>query len=144
MASLSPETISLTSKSILISYYINAASTPNVTTAIASAIHARSPATITCTVTFSSTIMNDATVVISWSKDGQQLHNTSKVVITSTNITAVSFQSNLTIHVLEISDSGLYSCSVVLLSLSTQNPILSPTVSTLHFEVEGIEYLVRD
>lgn len=88
--------------------------------------------------------MNDATVVISWSKDGQQLHNTSKVVITSTNITAVSFQSNLTIHVLEISDSGLYSCSVVLLSLSTQNPILSPTVSTLHFEVEGIEYLVRD
>ena len=108
----------------------------NVTTAIVTVVHARSPATITCTAILTGTITNDATLNIYWSKDGVQLHNSSELVITSSNTTTVLYHSNLTIHVLETSDSGSYSC-VVVLSQSTQTPTLPPTVSTTHLVVEG-------
>ena len=109
----------------------------NVTTAIASIIHTRSPATLSCTAMLTGAITNDATVDISWSKDGIQLHNSSELVITLSNATAMLYHLNMTIHVLKTSDSGSYSCGVQLLYQSTQTPALSPTVSTIHLMVEG-------
>ena len=82
------------------------------------------------------TVTDDVTVDISWSKDGMQLHNSSELVITSSNATTMLYHSNLTIHVLETSDSGFYSCRAYL-SQSTQTPILPPIVSTVHLAVEG-------
>ena len=83
------------------------------------------------------TITNDAIVDISWSKDGRQLHSNREIVITSYNASATLFQSNLTINVLEISDRGTYSCHVVLLSTSTDDPVSPPTTSTISLQVEG-------
>ena len=80
----------------------------------------------------------DVTVDISWSKDGVQLHNSSQLVITSSYTTTMLYHSNLTICVLETSDSGLYSCRARL-SQPTQTSILPPTVSTIHLAVEGIQ-----
>lgn len=76
---------------------------------------------------------NDETLEISWSKDSMQLHNSSELVITFSSATTELYHSNLTIHVLETSDSGSYSCVVVL----SQSLSLPPTVSTIHLTVEG-------
>ena len=113
---------------------------PNVTTHTISSVKIRNPATISCTVLLSATPESDTTVAITWSKDGRQLHNNTELMITSSNETAISLQSNLTIHVLETSDSGLYSCQVALVSKSTLNPISSPAISTLHLEVKGAKF----
>lgn len=90
---------------------------------------------------FTATITNVTTVAITWSKDGRRLHTNKELIITSSNESEISFKSNLTIYVLEISDSGFYSCQVVLLSMLTHNPISQPTTSTLHLEVEGTQDL---
>lgn len=115
--------------------------TPNITTYTISPVYLRSPATLSCIVLFAASITNVTTVDITWSKDGQQLHSNSELIITSSNESEISFKSNLTIYVLEISDSGFYSCQVVLLSTLTHNPISQPITSTLHLEVEGTQYL---
>ena len=114
----------------------------NVTVAVFSAIHVRSPVTITCTVMLTGTIVtisDDVIVDISWSKYGVQLHNSSGLVITSSYATKMFYHSNLTILVLETSDSGVYSCRAQL-SQSTQTSILPPSVNTIHLAVEGINY----
>ena len=112
--------------------------TPNVTTSVASVIQERSLATLTCTAVLTAPTTSDVMVVISWSKDGHQLYNNDHLLITLSNATATSFQSNVTIIALEISDRGDYSCEVVLHSTSTQSSISPPTVSTLSLEVEGM------
>ena len=110
----------------------------NVTTSITSAVHVRSAATIICTVILTATVASECIVGISWSKDGQQLHSNPEMAITSSNATATLFQSNLTIHSLETTDSGYYSCHAELLSVSTYKPVSIPTTSTIHLDVEGI------
>ena len=112
----------------------------NVTTVIASAVHTRSPVTITCTARFAGTTGSDATLDISWSKDGKQLQNSSELTITSSNTTAVSYHSNMTIHVLKISDSGSYACRVQL-SQPGETPSPLSDVSTIHLAVKGISLL---
>lgn len=87
------------------------------------------------------TVTDDVTVDISWSKNSVQLHNSSELVITSSYATTMLYHSNLTIHVLETSDSGLYSCRAHL-SQPTQISILPPIVSTIHLAVEGIQVII--
>ena len=114
----------------------------NVTVAVVSAIHARSPVTISCTILLTGTIVtisDDVTVDISWSKYGVKLHNSSGLVITSSYATKMLYHSNLTILVLETSDSGMYSCWAQL-SQSTQTPTVPPMVNTIYLAVEGINY----
>ena len=114
----------------------------NVTVAVVSAIHVRSPVTITCTVMLTgttATVSDGVTVDISWSKYGVQLYNSSGLVITSSYATKMFYHSNLTILVLETSDSGLYSCRAQLFQ-STQTSTLPPMVNTMHLAVEGITY----
>ena len=129
----------------MMSYYYptDGAFISNVTVAVVSAIYIRSPVTITCTVMLTGTtvtVSDDVTVAISWSKYDVQLHNSSGLVITSPYATKNMFyHSNLTILVLEASDSGLYSCQAKL-SQSTQTSTLPPIVNTIHLAVEGINY----
>ncbi len=86
--------------------------------------------------------VTDVTVDISWSKYGVQLHNSSGLVITSSYATNMLYLSNLTILVLETSDSGLYSCQAHV-SQSTQTPTLPPKVDTIHLAVTGILLTVQ-
>lgn len=90
-------------------------------------------------LTGTGTIVSDdvTTVDISWSKDGVQLHNSSELVITSSYATVMLYHSNLTIYVLETSDSGLYSCRAHL-SQPMQTPTLPPIVNTIRLAVEGM------
>lgn len=109
-----------------------------MTVSVTSVVQERSPATLICTAVLTAPFPNDVTPVISWSKDGQLVHSSNELVITKSNVTATLIQSNLTILTLEISDSGSYSCQVVLHSSSTQSSLLPPTVSTVLLEVKGM------
>ena len=108
-----------------------------MTTEVISSIHARSPAVVSCIADLSSSISDDVTVNITWNKDGRQLHNNSEILIVSANLASTKYQSNLTIHVLEASDDGLYSCSVGLISLLS-NKHISQVTSSIYLNVEGM------
>lgn len=109
----------------------------SVTTEVLSSIHARSPAVISCIADLSSSISDDVTVNITWSKDDRQLHDNSEILIVSANLASTKYQSNLTIHVLEASDDGLYNCSVGLIS-RLSNEIISQVASSIYLNVEGM------
>ena len=59
------------------------------------------------------------------------------MLIVSANLTSNKYQSNLTIHVLEASDDGLYSCSAGLISQSS-NQLISQVISSIYLNVEGM------
>lgn len=109
----------------------------SVTTEVISSIHARSPAVVSCTANLSSSITDGVTVNITWSKDNRQLHNNSDLLIVSANLSSTEYQSNMTIHVLEASDVGLYSCSAGLIS-RLSNRLISQATSSIYLNVEGI------
>lgn len=102
-----------------------------------SSTHARSPAVVSCIADLSSSISDDVTVNITWSKDDRQLHNNSEVLIVSANVASTKYQSNMTIHVLEASDGGLYSCSAGLIS-RLSNQLISQVTSSIYLNVEGM------
>lgn len=108
-----------------------------VTMSLSSDIHARSSGTLLCWVTLTAILPDNTILSITWSKDGHQLQDNNNLLIVSSNSTGMLFRSNVTIPVLDISDSGQYTCQAVLLYKSTHNPISSPTVSILLLEVEG-------
>ena len=109
----------------------------SVTTEVLSSIHARSPAIVSCTADLSSTVSDDEIVDITWSRDGAQLRNNSEMLIVSANLAVNKYQSNITIHVLEAADDGLYSCLVRLMSQSSNQLMLQDT-SSIYLNVEGI------
>lgn len=111
----------------------------SVTTEVISSIHARSPAVVSCRADFSSSISDDVKVNITWNKDNHQLHNNSEMSIVSASLTSNKYQSNLTIHVLEDSDNGLYSCSAGLISQSS-NQLISQVTSSIYLNVEGMSH----
>ena len=117
--------------------YHSTVSNLSVTTEVISSIHARSPAVVSCIADLSSSISDDVTVNITWSKDNRQLHNNSEVLIVSANIASTKYQSNMTIHVLEASDGGLYSCSAGLIS-QLSNQLISQVTSSIYLNVEGM------
>lgn len=113
----------------------------SVTTEVISSIHAKSPVVVSCTVDLSSSISDDVMVNITWNKDDHQLHNNSEMLIVSASLTSNKYQSNLTIHVLEDSDDGLYSCSAGIISRSS-NQLISKEISSIYLNVEGMSHHV--
>ena len=109
----------------------------SVTTEVLSSIHARSPAIVSCMADLSSTVSDDEIVDITWSRDGDQLRNNSEILIVSANLAVNKYQSNMTIHALEASDDGLYSCRVRLISQSSNQLMLQDT-SSIYLNVEGM------
>ena len=107
-----------------------------MTTEVISSIYARSPAVVSCIADLSSSISDDVTVNITWNKGSRQLHNNSEILIVSANLASTKYQSNLTIHVLEASDDGLYTCSVGLIS-RLSNKRISQATSSIYLNVEG-------
>ena len=102
-----------------------------------SSIHKRSPAIISCTAVLRSTIPDDVLINITWSKNNNQLYNNNKISIISVNLTKYTYQSNLTIHILEDSDEGLYSCSATTVLLQSSNQLGSSATSSIYLDVEG-------
>ena len=81
-------------------------------------------------------MLEDSRVNFTWKKDNRQLQANSDVSISSASLNEQIFRSNLTIHVLDRSDDGIYSCSVVLLLESFNEPVSSAT-SNIYLNVEG-------
>ena len=110
-------------------------------TSVISNVHERSPAIISCTVVVISTVSDEHTVNITWSKDDSQLHSNSEISIVSANLTKHTYQSNLTIYVLEASDTGLYSCSAMTTLSESSNQLASSVTSSIYLDMEGTVHL---
>lgn len=110
-------------------------------TAVISDVRERSPAIISCTVVVISTVSDEHTVNITWSKDDHQLHSNSEISIVSANLTKHTYQSNLTIHVLEASDIGLYSCLATTTLSESSNQLASSVMSSIYLDMEGMIHL---
>ena len=107
-------------------------------TAVISNVHERSPVIISCTVIVISTISDKHTVNITWSKDDHQLHSNSEISVVTANLTKHTHQSNLTIHILEASDIGLYSCSAMITLSGSSNQLASSVTSSIYLDMEGM------
>lgn len=127
----------INNNAIKLAITLHTVSSISVTTEVASSIHARSPAVVSCTANLSSSISADVMISIKWNKGDLQLHNNTEISISSANLTSTKYQSNMTIHALQASDDGLYTCSAKLIS-QLSNQLISQATSSICLNVEGM------
>ena len=81
-------------------------------------------------------VLREINIVAIWQKENTTLINNNRTNITGTVSNGSVDEINVTLAPLQLSDSGSYSCAVILYSVATGNVLLTSS-STIFFAVKG-------
>lgn len=114
---------------------------PSVRLTVSTPLHIHSSVTLSCVATVNAAIFDEVNIRISWTMGHTPLQNSSQMSIspTTTQTSQSSYRSELTIHTMENSHNGIYTCTAVLVS-STHGVLLStPSVGAIYLSVGGMQ-----